>query len=199
MRLADRVPYVASIVLAASLTCLVPRREPPAPLPPPSEPLAPPRIVDMPPPVSRIAIETTQGALHCTLFPDVAPKTVANFAALAINHFYDGLTFHRVIPGFVIHGGDPKGNGTGGPGYKFDDELSSLEFVPGTLAMANAGPNTNGSQFFIMDGEASWLRGHHTIFGRCAELDVIHAIASVPRNTFDYPATPVTITRVVVE
>jgi peptidyl-prolyl cis-trans isomerase A (cyclophilin A) len=155
-------------------------------------------------------INTNRGALHCELFDRVAPATVANFVGLATGQkpwldphtgkvvkgrpFYDGLIFHRVIPKFMIQGGDPLGTGTGGPGYQFRDEIApDLHHEPGTLAMANAGPNTNGSQFFIDEVQASWLDGHHTIFGACREVDTITAIASVPRDPGDKPTTPVVI------
>ena len=158
-------------------------------------------------------ITTNHGSLHCQLFEDKAPATVANFVGLATGQkpwvdartgktvrgkpFYDGLGFHRVIPHFMIQGGDPLGNGTGGPGYKFDDELAGeLTHKPGTLAMANAGPGTNGSQFFIDEIEASWLNNHHTIFGQCKEVDVVSRIASLPRGPGDKPEAPVTITRI---
>ncbi len=111
--------------------------------------------------------------------------------------FYDGLGFHRVIPRFMIQNGDPLGNGTGGPGSTFADELApDLTHQPGTLAMANAGPGTNGSQFFIDEVEASWLNNHHTIFGKCKEVDVVSRIAGVPRDASDRPAAPVTILRI---
>jgi peptidyl-prolyl cis-trans isomerase A (cyclophilin A) len=141
----------------------------------------------------RATILTNNGALHCALFPEIAPLAVGNFVGLATGQkdyrdprgiirrqpFYDGLTFHRRIDGFIIQGGDPAGDGTGGPGYAFDDEVTAdLPFEPGVLAMANKGPNTNGSQFFIMDGTAPWLAGKYTIFGMCEELDVVHSIAT---------------------
>ena len=160
-------------------------------------------------------IATSQGTLHCQLFDDKAPATVANFIGLATGQkpwtdpqtgktvrgkpFYDGLGFHRVIPRFVIQGGDPLGNGTGGPGYQFDDELTpDLTHQPGTLAMANAGPRTNGSQFFIDEVEVSSLNDHYTIFGKCKEVDVVSRITGVPRGPNDRPETPVTITRVTI-
>jgi cyclophilin family peptidyl-prolyl cis-trans isomerase/outer membrane protein OmpA-like peptidoglycan-associated protein len=158
-------------------------------------------------------IATNEGTLHCQLFEDKAPATVANFIGLATGQkpwtdpqtgktirgraFYDGLVFHRVIPRFMIQGGDPLGNGTGGPGYTFDDELApELTHAPGTLAMANAGPGTNGSQFFIDEVKASWLDNHHTIFGQCKELDVITKITAVPRGRNDKPTDPVMITKI---
>ncbi len=160
----------------------------------------------------RATIETNKGTLHCALFPEIAPLAVANFVGLATaqkpwmdpatgtmrkSAFYDGLTFHRVIPGFVIQGGDPIGTGTGGPGYEFRDELSAdLRVEPGMLAMANKGPNTNGSQFFITDGSPEWLRGRYTVFGMCEEPEVVHAIAGVARNASDRPVEPVIIEHV---
>ncbi len=161
-------------------------------------------------------IATNQGTLHCQLFDDKAPATVANFVGLATGQkpwidprtnktvrgkpFYDGLSFHRVIPHFMIQGGDPLNNGTGGPGYHFDDEVApDLTHQPGTLAMANAGPgtSTNGSQFFIDEVEASWLKGY-TIFGKCKEVDVVSRIAAVPRGAADKPEIPVAITRITI-
>ena len=160
----------------------------------------------------RATIETSEGTLHCALFPQVAPIAVASFVGLATGQlawfdpktgaastepFYDGLTFHRVIPGFVIQGGDPLGTGTGGPGYTFADELTAdLPMEPGTLAMANRGHDTNGSQFFITDGAEPHLRGTSTIFGLCEELDVVHRIASVKTSGFDKPVEPVVIKHV---
>jgi len=156
-------------------------------------------------------LETSQGNIMVRLFEKEAPKTVANFVGLAegtkpftdpktgekvTRPFYDGLIFHRVIPGFMIQGGDPRGNGTGDPGYKFEDEfVKSLRFdQPGKLAMANSGPNTNGSQFFITDGLTPHLNMHHTIFGQVTEgLEIVHKIATVPIGPQDRPITPVTM------
>jgi len=160
-------------------------------------------------------IATSQGTLHCQLFDDKAPIAVANFIGLATGQkpwidpatgktvknkpFYDGLTFHRVVPQFMIQGGDPLGRGTGGPGYTFDDELvPGMTHKPGTLAMANAGPSTNGSQFFVDEVNASWLNNKHTIFGQCAEVDVVTKIANVPRGRNDKPNEPVTITKITI-
>ncbi|MCX5743634.1 MAG: peptidylprolyl isomerase [Proteobacteria bacterium] len=158
-------------------------------------------------------IETSLGTLHCELFADRTPATVANFIGLATGKkpftdpktgavvknrpFYDGLVFHRIIPQFMIQGGDPLGVGTGGPGYKFADEIDgSLHHEPGTLAMANAGPGTNGSQFFIDEVTSPHLDGKHTIFGKCAELEVVMAIGAAPRDGRDRPIPPITIKRV---
>ena len=129
-------------------------------------------------------IETTKGTIEIELFDDDAPKTVQNFLDLAGKGFYDDLTFHRVIPDFMIQAGCPKGDGTGGPGYQFEDEKNGRSVVRGALAMANAGPNTNGSQFFIVVAdECSWLDGKHTVFGRVTDgLDVVDAISEVDRD-----------------
>jgi cyclophilin family peptidyl-prolyl cis-trans isomerase len=143
-------------------------------------------------------IETTKGTIELELFDDDAPKTVQNFVDLAGKGFYDGLTFHRVIPDFMIQTGCPKGNGTGGPGYEFEDEDSGHRVVRGALAMANAGPNTNGSQFFIVVAdECSWLDGKHTVFGRVTDgLDVVDTIAEVDRDARDQPREAVKMTKV---
>lgn len=127
-------------------------------------------------------IQTSKGPIHLRLFDRVAPVTVANFANLARRGFYDGLSFHRVIPDFMIQGGCPRGTGTGGPGYRFEDECSpkARHDGPGKLSMANAGPGTNGSQFFITHVETAWLDGKHTVFGEVLEAqdqDVVDAIA----------------------
>jgi peptidyl-prolyl cis-trans isomerase A (cyclophilin A) len=166
-------------------------------------------------------IETSLGTFHCELFGDKAPATVANFVGLATGKkpwanpktqsvetgkpFYDGLTFHRVIPKFMIQGGDPLGEGIGGPGYEFDDEVNNgLAMKAGTLAMANAGKNpqtgggTNGSQFFITEGAPAHLNNRHTIFGQCKEVDLVTKITGVPRNEQDRPDTAVTITKVTI-
>jgi peptidyl-prolyl cis-trans isomerase B (cyclophilin B) len=137
-------------------------------------------------------MHTTQGTIALELFDDDAPKTVANFRKLASEHFYDGVIFHRVIPDFMIQGGCPQGTGTGGPGYTFEDEINQHKVVRGALAMANAGPNTNGSQFFIVTAEsAPWLDGKHTVFGRVAAgMDAVDAIESLRTDSRDRPLEP---------
>ncbi len=160
--------------------------------------------------------DTSKGAIECDLLPDAAPMTVANFVSLAEGThpwtdpvtnqetrrpLYNGTLFHRVIPKFMIQGGDPLGTGRGGPGYRFEDEVGSgLKFdEPGLLAMANAGPNTNGSQFFITDRSTPHsLDGKHTIFGKCQNLDVVEAIASVPTGAADRPAQDVVLRSVTI-
>ena len=161
----------------------------------------------------KAVFETSLGDITCTLFPDKAPMTVENFIGLAEGTkqwknpvsgatktntpLYDGTIFHRVIPDFMIQGGDPAGNGSGDPGYKFKDEFSDLRFdQPGRLAMANSGPNTNGSQFFITDVPTPHLNNHHTIFGQCGPISVIKAIESVPRDPNDKPLKPVRLQHV---
>jgi cyclophilin family peptidyl-prolyl cis-trans isomerase len=143
-------------------------------------------------------LHTNHGEIALELFDDDAPKTVENFTKLAREGFYDGVIFHRVIPDFMIQGGDPTGTGTGGPGYEFEDEFNEHRVVRGALAMANAGPNTNGSQFFILTAEATpWLDGKHTVFGRVTSgMDVVDRISQVERDANDRPRTPVTIQRV---
>jgi peptidyl-prolyl cis-trans isomerase B (cyclophilin B) len=140
-------------------------------------------------------ITTSLGPIEIELFDDAAPKTVANFTKLAGEGYYDDLSFHRVIPDFMIQGGCPNGDGRGGPGYTFEDEFNDHKVVRGALAMANAGPNTNGSQFFIVTTDAApWLDGKHTVFGRVTSgLDVVDAIAAVDRDRSDKPKTPVTM------
>ena len=143
-------------------------------------------------------LHTNHGAIEVELFPEDAPKTVANFEQLARDGFYDGVVFHRVIPDFMIQGGDPTGTGTGGPGYTFEDEINNHKVERGALAMANAGPNTNGSQFFIVTAEACpWLDGKHTVFGRVtAGMDVVDRISELPRDPRDKPRDQATIERV---
>jgi peptidyl-prolyl cis-trans isomerase B (cyclophilin B) len=125
--------------------------------------------------------ETSKGTIKIKLFDQVAPLTVANFANLAQRGFYDGLTFHRVIPNFMVQGGCPSGTGTGGPGYRFEDECSpsAKHDAPGKLSMANAGPGTNGSQFFITHVETSWLNGKHTVFGEVVSAEDQAVVDSV--------------------
>ena len=145
--------------------------------------------------MSQATLQTNHGAIAIELFPDDAPKTVGNFQDLAQKGFYDGLTFHRVIEDFMIQGGDPTGDGTGGPGYTFEDEPNQHRVARGALAMANAGPNTNGSQFFIVTADACpWLDGKHTVFGRVTDgMDVVDAISRVPKDGRDRPKDPVVI------
>jgi cyclophilin family peptidyl-prolyl cis-trans isomerase len=148
--------------------------------------------------VSSATLHTSEGAVELELYPDDAPKTVENFVKLSRDGFYDGVIFHRVIPDFMIQGGDPTGTGTGGPGYQFGDEFNEHRVARGALAMANAGPNTNGSQFFIVTAEATpWLDGKHTVFGRVTSgMDVVDRISEVDRDANDRPRQPVTIDRV---
>ena len=163
-------------------------------------------------------LNTSEGTVVCRLFEAEAPKTVANFTELAegkrewthpktrtksSSKLYDGLIFHRVIPNFMIQGGDPAGTGMGGPGYQFEDETKNSPHKfdkPGKLAMANAGPNTNGSQFFITVAPTTWLTGKHTIFGEVVEgQDVVNKIANVPRNSQDKPNKDVVLQSVTIE
>ncbi|MBI1819334.1 MAG: peptidylprolyl isomerase [Nitrospirae bacterium] len=161
-------------------------------------------------------LETTLGKITCRLFEKEAPKTVQNFIGLAEGtkewtdpktnkkmkkSFYDGLIFHRVIPQFMVQGGDPLGIGVGGPGYAFEDEFSpNLTFdAPGKLAMANAGPNTNGSQFFITQTATPWLNGHHTIFGQVVEgQEVVDKMVAAPRGPSDKPVTDIVIKKMTI-
>src|SRR3982751_5849790 len=139
--------------------------------------------------MTNATMETNHGTIELELFPDDAPKTVDNFVKLAEDGFYDGVIFHRVIEGFMIQGGDPTGTGTGGPGYQFEDEANDHGVERGALAMANAGPNTNGSQFFVVTAEACpWLNGKHTVFGRVTSgMDVVDAISKLPTDARDKP------------
>jgi cyclophilin family peptidyl-prolyl cis-trans isomerase len=139
--------------------------------------------------MSKATMQTNQGTIEIELFDDDAPKTVENFKKLANDGFYDGVIFHRVIPDFMIQGGDPTGTGTGGPGYQFEDEFNQHKVERGALAMANAGPNTNGSQFFIVTAEATpWLDGKHTVFGKVTSgMDVVEAIEQTETGPGDKP------------
>lgn len=145
--------------------------------------------------------ETNQGNFDIELFTKDAPKTVNNFVVLSRDGFYDGLTFHRVIKDFMIQGGDPKGDGTGDPGYKFNDEINSHKLVKGTLAMANSGANTNGSQFFIVTKEATdWLDGKHTAFGNVTKgLENVMKISDLPVGANDKPNDAVVISKITIE
>jgi cyclophilin family peptidyl-prolyl cis-trans isomerase len=148
--------------------------------------------------VSNATLHTSEGAIELELYPDDAPKTVENFLKLSRDGFYEGVIFHRVIPDFMIQGGDPTGTGMGGPGYEFEDEFNQHPVARGALAMANAGPNTNGSQFFIVTAQATpWLDGKHTVFGKVTSgMDVVDRIAEADRDENDRPKTPVTIDRI---
>ena len=139
--------------------------------------------------MSKAILNTNRGAIEVEFFDDDAPKTVENFRKLAADGFYDGLIFHRVIRDFMIQGGCPEGTGTGGPGYTFEDEFNPHKVIRGALAMANAGPNTNGSQFFIVTTPtAEWLDGKHTVFGQVTEgLDIVDAIEQSPTDGHDKP------------
>ena len=148
--------------------------------------------------MSAATLHTNHGAIELELFDGEAPKTVENFRTLAGDGFYDGVVFHRVIPDFMIQGGDPTGTGMGGPGYTFEDEFNDHAVVRGALAMANAGPNTNGSQFFIVTAEATpWLDGKHTVFGQVTNgMDVVDTISQLDTDANDKPREPVLIERV---
>src|SRR6188508_3581955 len=148
--------------------------------------------------MSTAHMHTNAGKIAIELFDDDAPKTVENFRKLADDGFYDGLIFHRIIPDFMIQGGCPEGTGTGGPGYQFEDEINDHKVVRGALAMANAGPNTNGSQFFIVTTDAApWLDGKHTVFGEVTDgMDAVDAIEATPKGAGDRPVEPQVIERV---
>jgi cyclophilin family peptidyl-prolyl cis-trans isomerase len=148
--------------------------------------------------MTNATLQTNRGAIDVELFDDDAPKTVENFLKLSRDGFYDGVIFHRVIPDFMIQGGDPTGTGTGGPGYMFEDEFNEHKVERGALAMANAGPNTNGSQFFIVTTQAApWLDGKHTVFGRVTDgMEVVDTISEVETDPNDKPREPITIDRV---
>jgi peptidyl-prolyl cis-trans isomerase B (cyclophilin B) len=148
--------------------------------------------------MSTAVMHTNAGPITLELHDEDAPKTVENFRKLAGDGFYDGLIFHRVIPDFMIQGGCPEGTGTGGPGYTFEDEFNEHKIVRGALAMANSGPNTNGSQFFIVTTEAApWLDGKHTVFGEVTDgMDAVDAIEKTETGPGDKPVSPQTIERV---
>ena len=148
--------------------------------------------------MSAATLHTNHGAIELELFDGEAPKTVENFRTLAGDGFYDGVVFHRVIPDFMIQGGDPTGTGSGGPGYTFEDEPNQRTVVRGALAMANAGPNTNGSQFFIVTTEAApWLDGKHTVFGKVTDgMDAVDSIEKSDTDANDKPREPAVIERV---
>ena len=142
--------------------------------------------------MSTATMKTSEGDIVLELFDEDAPKTVSNFKKLSSDGFYDGLVFHRVIDDFMIQGGCPQGTGTGGPGYTFEDEINDHKVVRGALAMANAGPNTNGSQFFIVTADAApWLDGKHTVFGQVTGgMDAVDAIEGLPTGARDRPVDP---------
>ena len=148
--------------------------------------------------MSKATLHTSAGAVELELFDEDAPKTVANFRKLSADGFYDGLIFHRVIKDFMVQGGCPEGTGTGGPGYTFEDEFNQHKIVRGALAMANSGPNTNGSQFFIVTTDAApWLDGKHTVFGQVsAGMDAVDAIEATPTDESDRPRETQLIERV---
>ena len=147
---------------------------------------------------STAVLHTNQGDITVELFDEDAPKTVENFKKLALDKFYEGVIFHRVIKDFMIQGGDPTGTGRGGPGYTFEDEFNDHKIVRGALAMANAGPNTNGSQFFIVTTDAApWLDGKHTVFGRVVDgMDVVDKIEGSETDHNDRPKNDAVIERV---
>jgi peptidyl-prolyl cis-trans isomerase B (cyclophilin B) len=151
--------------------------------------------------MSEAVMKTTEGDITIRLFDEDAPKTVSNFKQLAGQGFYDGLIFHRVIPDFMIQGGCPQGTGTGGPGYTFEDEINEHKVVRGALAMANAGPDTNGSQFFIVTtAEAPWLDGKHTVFGEVSDgMDVVDRIGTTQTDSRDRPVDAIGIDTLKVE
>ncbi len=190
-------------VLTLLQGCAGPRRElvsPPAPevLREPAASIKSPTKEER---VVKVKIETTLGDIYAELYPEQAPKTVQNFVALAGKKFYDGIIFHRVIPDFMIQTGDPTGTGRGGPGYSFEDEFSPKlrHDQPGIFSMANSGPNTNGSQFFITEAATPWLDGRHSVFGRVTEgIDVVHQIAQVPRDSQDKPRQTVSMKKVTI-
>src|SRR3954447_861287 len=148
--------------------------------------------------MSIATMHTNHGPIELYLFDEDAPKTVENFRKLSADGFYDGVVFHRVIRDFMIQGGDPEGTGTGGPGYTFEDEINQHKVVRGALAMANAGPNTNGSQFFVVTvDEAPWLDGKHTVFGRVTGgMETLDKLESLPTDARDRPTEEALIERI---
>jgi cyclophilin family peptidyl-prolyl cis-trans isomerase len=148
--------------------------------------------------MSTATMKTTEGDIVFELFDDAAPKTVANFTQLSEQGFYDGLLFHRIIADFMVQGGCPQGTGTGGPGYTFEDEINDHKVARGALAMANAGPDTNGSQFFIVTADACpWLDGKHTVFGQVTDgMDVVDRLNGTQTDSRDRPVEPVGIATV---
>ena len=153
-----------------------------------------------------VVMETSEGTIKIRLFPEYAPKTVENFVGLIEKKYYDGITFHRVIPDFMIQGGDPEGSGRGGEslwGGKFEDEFSpNLSNLRGALSMANSGPNTNGSQFFIVqkEGGTDWLNNRHSVFGQVFEgMDVVDTIANAEKDPSDKPLKDIVMKKVTVE
>ena len=148
--------------------------------------------------MSQMTMTTNHGPIVFEMFDEDAPKTVDNFRKLSADGFYDGLTFHRIIRDFMIQGGCPEGTGTGGPGYDFEDEFNQHKVVRGALAMANRGPNTNGSQFFIVTTEAApWLDGKHTVFGKVTSgMEVVDALEGLPTDGTDRPTEPATIEKI---
>ncbi len=148
--------------------------------------------------MTQATLHTSEGPIELELFPNEAPRTVENFVKLAGDRFYDNLIFHRVIPDFMIQGGCPDGTGSGGPGYQFEDEFNEHKVERGALAMANSGPGTNGSQFFIVTADAApWLDGKHTVFGKVTGgQDVVDRISATDRDSRDKPRTPITMDRV---
>jgi cyclophilin family peptidyl-prolyl cis-trans isomerase len=151
--------------------------------------------------MTKAKLHTTEGPIEVELFEGEAPKTVENFVSLSREGFYDGLGFHRVIPDFMVQGGCPEGTGTGGPGYTFEDEINEHKVVRGALAMATAGPDTNGSQFFIVTADAApWLDGKHTVFGQVASgMEAVDAIEGTETDGRDKPVEPKVIERIEVD
>src|SRR6266446_1643215 len=182
------ISAVKNIVSTATTTLTSTSKRRTAPTLPTSSCVTVPRM-------SAATMQTNHGAIELELFDEDAPKTVENFRKLAADGFYDGVIFHRVIKDFMIQGGDPTGTGTGGPGYTFEDEINDHKIERGALAMANAGPNTNGSQFFIVTTAAApWLDGKHTVFGQVTDgLDVVDKLEGVDTDASDRPTDPIGI------